>query len=158
LTIANEQLEYPSLQEILDDCKRAVELSETDMKGFLRTGCASHVTGIYWGLYLGMPKLISEPKGECATVVKDLAKQFSQTICFPKDVWSKTLRNEPIELHIAKDIIAWVESYKTYQQQSSSETPSSFKLDVPIDFNTHESQALTGLIEVIYRCDLIKGE
>ncbi|MEK6746197.1 MAG: hypothetical protein AABY33_04115 [Pseudomonadota bacterium] len=42
---------YPSLKEIYDDCKASINISKTDITGFLHSVCARQLNGIYNGYF-----------------------------------------------------------------------------------------------------------
>ena len=132
------KLYYPSLQEIYEDCKSSLKMSETDMPGFLRSACARQLNGIFNGYYQVLARLqfVNEPNDSCSSVKNKIYNELQNVICFPEGL----LKQIP-ELNMAKDLVAYIEE--------SSEKDKSFfdKYSFPNSFF-----AIGMIVNEMYKC------
>jgi hypothetical protein len=101
------ELGYPSLQEVYEDCLQAVKLAERDMKTFLHSACAARINATYFGFYVDVGMTItpieSSKLSGCEKEKHELLSNVMQKICPPPG--AKT-SNDPMELTVARDFVA----------------------------------------------------
>ncbi len=103
------QLPYPTIEEIYNDCKISVNLAENDMEGFLHTGCARQLNGVYNGLFIILSGFIpvDYPNDQCKSVRDEWYNSISNRICF--EAKQKIPKNKPIELQMAQDLVSFID-------------------------------------------------
>lgn len=146
--IADEQTNknYPTIQELYDDCSTALKLAETDEKGFLHSSCARQMTGIYSGILAVLMnfQLTSDKNDPYAKFKDDLGKRLKSFVCMPKNI----PRNSPLEVRVVKDFVAYIDKHL---RDKNGNIRSDAGRDSPM-------LAPAGIFVAMYSCKSAKGD
>jgi hypothetical protein len=102
----HDRFDYPSLEEIYKECKRSIEIAETDTSTFLRTACARQMNGVFNGFFQVLARFqpVSDPNDPCNHIKTTIHSDVQSLICFPSEV-----RKGFPEVGMARDFVGYID-------------------------------------------------